>query len=225
MAAPWLAQRFATPFAGVLAPVAVWALSLLGESETVAVALPAALVAYLVAIRFPRGAATTVFAAFIVLLVGAPVLYPILFDVLAPMADTVGKVFMVRAEIWDATARFAQEAPVFGHGMQATSMAGPMDIARKYYPFDEVPHPHNGFLQLWTDIGGIGAAAMALLLAGLGLAVRSVAADRVPHILAATVVAGLAFATTYNLWAAWWLGLLGITAAYAIATSTGSAAE
>lgn len=218
MAAPWLNRRFGTPLAGLLAPAGALLLSLIGESETVAIALPAAAIVYLAALRYPRPVAGAVFAGAIFVVMSAPFIYPVLFETAHASGLLPSKLFMIRAEIWDAVSLFALDAPLFGQGMQATALGGPHDIARIYYPFDEIPHPHNGILQVWTDLGALGAIAFSVMLFGMWRATRAAAPDRVPHILAAFATAGLAFTATYSLWAPWWLGLLAMTASYAVAT-------
>lgn len=223
MLAPWARSAAGSALAGAAAPAAVWLVGLVGESETVLTAIPVAIGVYAAACLRPRLTMHALFAVLIVVLMCAPLLYPALYEAALPHAAALGEVFMVRAEIWDAVARYAMETPLTGHGVQALALAGPVEIARTFYPYETIPHPHNGFLQIWSDMGLVGALAGAGLLAALWSAMRDVRTDCMPHLLALLTLAVLAFLSTYNLWAPWWLALLGIVAA--IATGTARPAE
>lgn len=120
-----------------------------------------------------------------------------------------------RVEIWGRAAGHVPDAPVFGHGIDASRamMPYPGETSR----FDSLTnglfslHPHNGFLQVWLELGAAGAALtvilLLLVLRGIG---RLDGRFRPPAL--ALFATGLFMANTaYGVWQAWWM------AAYAAA--------
>ncbi|AWN38952.1 O-antigen ligase family protein [Methylobacterium radiodurans] len=76
-------------------------------------------------------------------------------------------------------------------------------------PMLAVGHPHNTFLQVWAELGLVGAVLLAL---ALFLALRPVAALARPAAAAALGLAAAAAAIAFvehNAWAAWWTASLG----------------
>lgn len=216
--APFLARRFGRLAFGVVPPIIVWLLSMSGESEMVLVGMMVSIAVFLVALWLPRFALHTTFTVAVVLLLGGPLLYPLIFEfaVNALAQDRLG--ILVRTEIWDGVARFIAHAPITGYGFQGVKHFGPLEMATLFYPDNRVPHPHNAYLQIWTDMGLLGALAATGILWAMWRALCELANDRLPHLLAIFTIVICAFITTYNLWAAWWLGLLAITFAYCILT-------
>lgn len=126
-----------------------------------------------------------------------------------------------RLLIWDFTAERIAERPVLGWGMdssraipggtertsQDTRSAFGLTAHGAHHWFihqQMLPlHPHNLALQIWLELGAIGAALMALLLALAALACRSPAA-------CGAFAAGLVIAMlSYGMWQYWWVaGLL-----------------
>jgi O-antigen ligase len=67
-------------------------------------------------------------------------------------------------------------------------------------------HPHNGALQLWLELGGIGALIGAALMLALGFAASRSAAPAVGvGMLASAAVTGM---LSFGLWQAWWFASL-----------------
>ena len=219
LAAPWLREKFGSGLIGVLPPLAIWLLNFTGESEAILLGLIPSIAVYLVALWRPRWMLNIVFAFTAILLLTAPVFYPIAFQLALnlPPDDQLG--FLVRTEIWDAVALFISDAPIFGHGMQSTEHFSPLQIANLFFPDNHIYHPHNGFLQAWADMGLLGALAMAGILWSMWRALSHLDDSHLPHLLALFSFAVAAFVSTHNLWAGWWLGLLAMAVAYAIATS------
>ena len=136
-----------------------------------------------------------------------------------------------RMMIWDFAVERIAERPLLGWGMEASReipggrdrpTAAALDRMRVTDPgmrrwFAEphvqiLPlHPHNGALQLWLELGGIGAAIAALLAWFLG-----VAAARAPSPAAATGVLASAAVTamlSFGAWQAWWVAAMLLAAA------------
>lgn len=128
-----------------------------------------------------------------------------------------------RMLIWDFAVQRIVERPLFGWGMEASReipggrdqpSAAALDRMRVNDPamrrwFGEphvnlLPlHPHNGALQLWLELGAVGAAIAALLAWFLG-----VAASRAPCPAAAAgalVSAAVTAMLSFGAWQAWWV--------------------
>ncbi len=128
-----------------------------------------------------------------------------------------------RMVIWDFSAARAAERPLHGWGMEASrAIPGGRDAPpaatldhlgvtdpslRGWFAMPRVQvlplHPHNGALQVWLELGAIGALLAAALAWALG-----VAAARAPcppaacgALVSATVTAMLSFGA----WQAWWV--------------------
>lgn len=141
-----------------------------------------------------------------------------------------------RLVIWEFALGRIAERPLLGWGMEASRAlpgaqepADPATLARFHLTSpaaqaffgraegaQRLPlHPHNAVLQLWLELGGVGAAAGAGLLLALGLAIRAGPAPAAgAGVLAAGAVSGL---LSYGLWQAWWLGALVLALAAAVA--------
>ncbi|MGE3302647.1 MAG: O-antigen ligase family protein [Hyphomonadaceae bacterium] len=143
---------------------------------------------------------------------------PMVLALLAPAAEQLDlpASWEQRAMIWrDAAASVAQR-PLFGQGLgafrveaEAFHMAGAAIRPQ---------HPHNAGMQIWFELGGVGAALAAAALAAFGWrARRALAGDRTGAaaatgcLLACAAIASLSF----GLWAEWWLAALFAAAGFA----------
>jgi O-antigen ligase len=131
-----------------------------------------------------------------------------------------------RLVIWDFAAARIAEKPITGWGLEASRAipggrarpdAATLDRLNIRAPaqrdFLAMPHvqvmplhPHNGALQLWLELGGIGALIGAALILALGVAASRSAAPAVgAGILASAAVTGM---LSFGLWQAWWVASL-----------------
>lgn len=127
-----------------------------------------------------------------------------------------------RIILWGYTAAQVPNQPLLGVGIASTK---PLDDARRetltkpprhVYELRTGPHAHNAYLQVWYELGAIGA----LLFMGLGLAlirqiVRLEAAVQ-PWLLATFASGSLIGAFTWGLWQAWFMGAFAFAALLAI---------
>jgi len=134
-----------------------------------------------------------------------------------------------RTMIWHFAATRAMERPLLGWGMDASRVVpgGEEDeIVYLHGAPGEPPHPqgqqrmplhpHNFALQVWLELGAVGAALTAALLG----AVAAAAAGRRPGAVragaVATFVGAVAVAAVgYGAWQAWWVASLWGTTALA----------
>jgi len=131
-----------------------------------------------------------------------------------------------RLVIWDFAAQRIAEKPLAGWGLEASrampggraqpdaatldrlNIANPAQREFLALPHVEVMplHPHNGALQLWLELGGIGALIGAALMLALGFAASRCAAPAVgAGMLASAAVTGM---LSFGLWQAWWVASL-----------------
>lgn len=119
-----------------------------------------------------------------------------------------------RVRIWTAFGAMAGAAPLLGHGFGASLALGSapaaIAVAADLRPMLDVGHPHNAFLQVWVELGTLGALLIAALFA---LGARAAAAWRAavlgPLVVAAAGVGAVAL-VSHGAWQAWWLALIGV---------------
>lgn len=124
-------------------------------------------------------------------------------------ADWLFRSAQHRVEIWGMAAGRALETPVLGQGIDASRALDPEGAVSRFGTLTDslLPlHPHNAFLQVWLELGAVGAAlalaAALLLLFGTGRMER-----RLQPFALALFASGLAMASTaYGIWQAWWMG-------------------
>jgi O-antigen ligase len=117
-----------------------------------------------------------------------------------------------RLHIWNFAAQRITDAPVIGWGLDAarripggdTKLAGGGNVMSV--------HTHNGSLQIWLELGAVGALIFAGLLAALWLRIaileeRSLRAGGTGLLLSALMVANLSF----GIWQTWWMASLALS--------------
>ena len=137
-----------------------------------------------------------------------------------------------RLVIWDFTLERIAEKPLTGWGLEASralpggraqpdaarldrlNISSPAQRDFLAQPHVQLMplHPHNGALQLWLELGGIGALIGAMLMLACGYAAsRSASPAAGAGMLASAAVTGM---LSFGLWQAWWVAslLLGMIA-------------
>jgi O-antigen ligase len=113
-----------------------------------------------------------------------------------------------RLMIWNFTADRIGERPLFGWGLESSKV-----IPGNTTKFDGLQpllplHPHNGALQIWLELGVVGAIFAAAFAAFIGRAIQ-----RLPRTSAAAAAGAFASMTaisfvSYGIWQSWWLAAL-----------------
>lgn len=111
--------------------------------------------------------------------------------------DRLGASWAARLDIWSFTAQRTLEHPLFGWGL---------DGSRGFLPF--MLHPHSAPLQIWLELGLVGAA----LFAAVWFFVSRAAGRIGPQGLAAAASYFVIGALSFGVWQEWWLGLAALTA-------------
>ncbi len=210
--------------AALLAFLALVSLSQTSRSALAGLAVGG--IVLLAARRWPGAAVRRGLAAVTVLAFVGAVPAALLAERVAHLSDA-GWLFQSarhRVEIWDRAATKILETPLLGQGLDSPRSVPAGGVTSKFEPMNTtlLPlHPHNAFLQVWFELGAVGAAlAAALLLLVLRAAGRLPAADR-PFALA-LYAAGLTLSSTaYGIWQAWWMAaLMGAALLTALAVRT-----
>ncbi len=202
----------------ILALSAGLATSASSYSGSAALAAAAGLGAYLAAEIAGRRGVLAMGAAVAAMIVAAPLIAMAFHD--AAPAQLFGwtqfQTVEVRALIWRDFATLVPARPILGFGFDASSVAYLLPEAQAL-PEDarqrlRFGHPHNAPLQIWFDLGAIGAlAATAAVVA----AFRQIAAMHGP---ARSAAAGVALAVTavtfvsHGAWQVWWPLMIAIVA-------------
>jgi len=199
-----LARRTAVRIAAAAALLlaAVW-LSPQFYMSANAAALVAAAVGAGLGYALPRLAPAALGALAAAWLLAAPVLLPL---VEAPGDWPLS--WRMRERIWEFAAARIAEKPLAGWGF-AASRSFPERGEIEGLSFGLIPlHPHSGSLQIWLELGLIGAGLAAAALVAAGFAARRrVGRDR----RAAAAVCGFAAAAlvianvSFGLWQEWWV--------------------
>ncbi len=224
MALPFAAgvARWGGPRAGTGAFVAAIAVVALGPSTAAVLAAGVAGLTFLLTLAGKR--------AFLIFLAVAMALGQLSMPTLVEQipnwgrfhqALLEGRLSMVhRWKIWEFVAARIAEHPLVGWGLDA-SRAIPGAHGKVFGEYGEVLplHPHNGFLQVWLELGGIGAFAMAVFLASAPFMLhRAVGNWRTTAILVGTLAAYMVVGQlSYGIWQNWWIatGILGLALAMA----------
>jgi len=128
----------------------------------------------------------------------------------------------IRGEIWQETVPFIWQKPFFGWGVEAShalphlpEAAHLTQVQRDLLSWG---HTHNAPLQIWLELGAVGAALTAAALYFGIRALRALPPMLLPY-ATITVIAAFAIAcVSHGAWQAWWWALLGLLAtAYAMA--------
>lgn len=107
-----------------------------------------------------------------------------------------------RMEIWGHAATRALDFPLRGQGVDASRSLPIRDEVSRFEPLvnSALPlHPHNAFLQVWLELGAVGAALAAFILW------RAPTYARTPVALGYAATALTLASSAYGLWQAWWM--------------------
>jgi exopolysaccharide production protein ExoQ len=217
----------------VLAPPLIWGLAAEGRrrlAAAVAVVTAAAIVAsdsgaatlgllvgaaaYLVA-RWRRQAALAVAAAGIAAVALAPVAGELVQGAMPPAAHEKlrGSSSQARVDIWRSFGAAVPQQPWLGAGFSPgpsfPQSAGARRVDPAFATLLVVGHPHNGALQIWTELGAVGAF-LALAVLGLVLRLLATLPDKIFAPSLALVAAAVSVSLVgHGLWQGWWAAAIG----------------
>ncbi|OYW53379.1 MAG: hypothetical protein B7Z29_16755 [Hyphomicrobium sp. 12-62-95] len=118
-----------------------------------------------------------------------------------------------RVEIWSGVAQDVRDRPYFGHGVGAEAYTSVLD---KTHEADttrvSAHHPHNGFLQIWHELGGFGVVLFSVFGLWLMGRIRLLPQDVTAHFYGLFAICGAISATGFGLWQHWHLSAFGLAA-------------
>lgn len=137
-----------------------------------------------------------------------------------------------RIVIWNNAVVHIKEKPVLGAGFDATrALYGKKDRVVYKFP-DEIAgqpwgptlhepiplHPHNAVLQVWLELGAVGAAIVLVLLLAVIRAIDRNIEDRVRRAAAlGALTTGLVVANiSFGIWQSWWLASILLTGTFMV---------
>ncbi len=127
-----------------------------------------------------------------------------------------------RVIIWGTTAERIAERPILGHGAAAAEVlqkSTPRPAVRDGEVFARTTarHAHNAYLQIWLDLGLVGALLLTAIGAALVQRTAQLLAGDQAWALAAFAVGVAMMASSYGMWQAWIQASLGLALALAAA--------
>jgi len=212
-AAALAAVRAGAPrWLGVVMVAGVAVSSLAFGSDAPLLALTLAGLVGLAAMRWPRGAPITLAATAGAFFLFTPALVWALqaCGVYARMEAAAPLSWSMRMGYWRHAAAWIGDHPLRGWGLDASRMFAPGIRL----------HPHDAALQIWLELGVVGACAAAAFW-GLMLAdLRRPRADAAMAVALATATVYLVFAAvSFGVWQDWWIGVGALAAAFCVAVA------
>jgi len=195
--------------AALLAPFLMIGLLSLLANATARLALGAGCIAALLAWPLPRLVRITTTAVVVILLAGAPFIMKVMFA--SGIQDgwpIFGNSLEHRFNIWNYVSDLVLQHPIRGWGFDMSrhfsetpwlAYQGPTRVAMAL-------HPHDAALQVWAELGAVGALiVLALLVACLGRIARTEGPARIAMwgmLTTNFVIANI----SYGIWQSRWLG-------------------
>ncbi len=190
---------FATLFVAVLTT----------ESQAAQLGVLGAMVVLVFALVTPRAAIWVCGVGGILTIVVMPFLFSqVSFDDLFSGMPNAEMTLMPRLEIWTFVSQKILEQPLLGYGLETGRFMPIDDMVRSYFPGEYLHHPHNGVLQIWFEMGALGALMLA---AAWGLIVRQTAlleAKSIPFVLAGLCCVMIIGSVAHGVWQSWWVSAL-----------------
>jgi len=192
---------------------------ILSHSQTAQVALVLSGLAFLAAYFATRITHHVITAAWCIAILFAAPLAATPYELGLHKADWVFSSARDRIVLWGYTARQIPTAPILGVGIRSTrfmskkllktTVKKPENAA---YPLRLGRHSHNHYLQIWYELGAVGA--VLYLLAGLALLqkIRCLAQSVRPYATAGFVAACSVAAFGWGLWQTWLLAIYSLSA-------------
>jgi hypothetical protein len=207
----WAERRRAAAILTALSGLAVLAVT---ESMTARLALLAGVAGFGLAMLPRRVAMIGAAGGILGLLAVAPMLGPLAERAIPPqlLATMQSAHARERIEIWRGFGAVAAEHPFLGTGFgtSATMRTHPVvdRVPAELHKALAEPHAHNGYLQIWTELGLVGAliAATALLLLLRGWS--RLPPERARPAMALLCAGAAVFLVSHGAWQGWWIAVL-----------------
>jgi O-antigen ligase len=209
-------QRLAPFFAGFIAVAAAVSI-FIGQSQTAQIALILSTVAFFFVQYFPGLSHKAILSAWCIAVLLALPLAAAPYKYGLHKSEWISPSFRDRMIIWDTTVEQAIKTPWLGIGIRSTRVRSKeMKKTQVKLPGDIAPrrlglHTHNQFLQVWFELGAIGAFLMLAIGIGLLNGIRRMGDTVRPYAYAAFVTACVVAAFGWGLWQTWLLSGYGLS--------------
>jgi O-antigen ligase len=199
------------------AGLAILILAAVVESESGAAKLAVVVcaVVFAAARLAPRATSAAVLAATVAAMALAPVLGQLGDRLIPPAvhAELAESHSRDRLDIWLSFGAAVREQPLLGAGFGVSARMADTPVASQV-PTERrvllgVGHPHNGALQIWAELGAVGAILAGTILVLLLRSFRTLPPERLAPRLALFCAAGVASLVGHGAWQGWWPAAIG----------------
>lgn len=127
------------------------------------------------------------------------------------LAEVQGLPFSMghRVMIWDFVADRVLERPIFGWGLEASRGMNNFGVAPPVLfdgPVELLPlHPHNAFLQVWLELGGVGAILALVMALTILRTIRGLPQTAQLFAYPLLICGFFMSGTAYGSWQTWWM--------------------
>ncbi len=200
---------------GALISFAAGTVVFYSESETAQLAFIVTCIVYVFSMLFPKLFSLVIPASIIASIFLIPLISPYINSLIPEAVHNVVKysTMGVRADMWAAYARLLENAFWVGHGVEASYVAGEtykdMGLPGQYLG---QAHPHNLVIQIWYELGLIGALLLAGVVLCFARILKWIPDQYLPSILATTAAVWTVAVVSHGAWQAWWWSLVGLVA-------------
>ncbi len=209
-------QRLAPFFAGIISVAAAVSI-FIGHSQTAQIALILSTATFFFVWYFPNLSHKALLSAWCIAVLLALPLAAAPYKYGLHKSEWISPSFRDRMIIWDTTVEQAKKTPWLGIGIRSTRVRNKeMKKTQVKQPGDVAPrrlglHSHNQFLQVWFELGALGAALLMAIGIGLLYSIRRMSDQVKPYAYAAFVTACLVAAFGWGLWQTWLLSSYGLS--------------
>ena len=113
-----------------------------------------------------------------------------------------------RVKIWDFTANKILDRPMLGWGFNSSRYLAEKKDKSKYGSSLQL-HPHNGVLEIWLELGIIGAFMMLLLILSIGIRLGRLNPWPERAVGLAFLMATFSIScVAYGIWQSWWVATI-----------------
>lgn len=198
---------FVTGFIALTGAGAVFA----GQSQTALLALLLGTATLVSAFIFPVFTYRTIVVSWCIALVFALPLAAAPYKANWHKADWLFNSARDRVAIWGYTVERTMKAPIFGVGIRSTRFIG-RKLKDEYKKDPELVaperlglHAHNNYLQVWYELGAVGAALILAFGLALLSSIQKMSREIKPYALATFATACIIAAFGWGLWQSWLL--------------------
>ncbi len=208
---------------GIMIAAAVFLFALIAAvysgNAAATLAVPAVAFVMAAAYRFPSLTVRAVLIAPIAVVLLAPIISIIAAETGQATKDALPFSWEWRAETWGYLSGKIMDSPLAGNGFDSLRTMKDTFDARGFEGLSLVPlHAHNFGLQIWAEVGLVGAILAALFFweAGGALARSPWLTPKRACAVCGTIIAAVIFSSlSYSAWQDWWWGAIGFALSFA----------